>query len=123
MKIILSIFLMFFWFTPKHTLTHKKIKELNNTIVFVPNFDFRGRCEHNCYVHVAGDHCVETFNGIENEKEIYYNLFVECPTKLRLQKGKRYKFLVAKFQANSCTTILDTVWGAKSYRLVKELSN
>jgi hypothetical protein len=110
-------------FTPKHNLTSKKVEVLNDTIVFVPKFDFRGRCEQHCNVYVAGDKCIETFNGIENEKEIYYNLYVECPTKLRLEKGKRYKFLVTKFKSNSCTTIVDTVYGTKSYRLIKELKN
>ena len=123
MKIILPIFLTILWFTPKHIFKHKEEAKLKgkDTVVFVPNFDFWGRCEHKCYAYIAGDATVETFNGLENSKGVDYCLFIECPTKYKFKKGKRYKFLAAEFEPNSCTAITDSTWNTKNYRLISEL--
>jgi len=124
MKIILPIFLAILWLTPGHVPAHKKpaaVKGTKDTIVFVPNFDFWGPCEHYCFAYIAGETTVETFNGLPNPKEINFSLFIECPTKYRFKKGKRYKFLVEDFKANSCTAITDSTYNTRNYRLISEL--
>lgn len=124
MKPILLILLSVFVLQPKTGITNtveenQTIKK--DTIEFSPTWNFTGRCEGLCNVYVGGTSTIKKINGILLEKGEIIEIFVKCPTKIRLRKGLNYKFLAEKLVLNSCTTIIDTTENTRSYCLMEEI--
>ena len=64
---------------------------------------------------------VKEINGKLLEKNANVDIFVKCPTKIRLRKGVSYKFIAENFVLNSCSTIIDTIKNTKRYSLLEQI--
>ena len=124
MKLFSILLFLVLVLQPKVSLDSSSIVHQKNTldtIEFSPNKHFKGHCDGLCNVYVGGTSTVKTINGSSLQKGVSINLFVKCPTKIRLQKGKTYKFTAEKFKLNSCSTIVDSTVNLKRYCLIDEI--
>jgi len=83
------------------------------------SWDFNGDCGKDCYKFI-GTGKITAINGKPVGKNCHH-LFVKCPAKLNLAKGKSYKFIAAPFKPTDCATIIDTCTDSKYYVLVNAL--
>lgn len=97
-----------------------------DTIEFTQPWSYTGRCNNYCFVYV-GTNTVTKVNGraikIGNTSKAY-TLFCPCPSKIKLIKGKSYKYLVDNFnykKYKDCTNGADTMINNHSYVLVRPL--
>ncbi len=91
----------------------------SDTIQFIPQGDFKGKCNDNCIVLVANNFSVKTVNGVARDNKHNYSLFIDCPTKYRLRKNQEYIFIAEEFNTSDCTQSTDSLINTKKYKLTK----
>ncbi len=100
-------------------LNSKLIQQKNDTIQFIPKRNFNGKCNNDCVVFVANNESVKSVNGITNNAEYDYQLFIGCPTKYRLIKNREYTFIAQEYFTSKCAISTDSLINTKRYKLIK----
>ena len=121
MKLIISMFLSVFLLQPKAAIENSILKNQKDIIEFSASWNFTGRCEGLCNVYVGGTKTIRAVNGVLLKDGETVEVFVKCPTKIRLRKGIQYKFLAEKFVLNSCTTVIDTLKNTRRFCLIEQV--
>lgn len=121
MKVIFLLFLTVFLAQPKARLENSSFQN-KDTIEFSFDRTFNGRSEGWCNVYIGGTDAVKKVNGVLPKKDEHFEIYVKYPTKIRLQNGRSYKFIVEKFFPDSCTTQVDSARNTKRFRLIRQIT-
>ncbi len=107
--IVIISFVLFFSstsFKSNPNIKRNTISLTQDTIEFVVNRDFTGQCQEYCFQYIESD--INKINNVSPSKNTCYNLFVKCPSAIRLRKGKTYKFIANSMNLSTCSSPIDT---------------
>lgn len=124
MKIILLSLFMLLLFGPKTEMINTIVasqETQKDTIEFSLNQSFTGHCEGFCNIYIGGSNSIIEINGEKLKEGESAEIFVKCPTRIRLRKNIKYKFLTEKFKPDSCSFPVDSTFNTKRFRLIKQI--
>jgi|GEM_PF-2893588 len=124
MKIIILLFFSLLLFGPKAEMTNTFMtsQEIQkDTVEFSLNQNFTGHCEGFCNIYIGGSNSIIEINGEKLKEGESAEIFVKCPTRIRLRKNIKYKFLTEKFKPDSCSFPVDSTFNTKRFRLIEQI--